>query len=269
MIYLFGKNQLRGKASYIACMSLDSQRAGSCRWSGRSPEPCLPVQRPRGALSCASSPGSVSGRLPSEVAGQPSAWSLEESRCPRAALPCTAREMPVTPPASPPPSPAPAWFGFLRLAFPAVHALQLTTSCSLFLAPSAALTPGLLHLSVLTQREGVASLRKPCALGVKEPSFLAEYHLIRGPHPPGAKLHLCLQRHHLDATSDRQASGSHRSTWPWCRKGRGPLPRCSSLRRPRGPPLCHSACFSVSRLAPLHSAFSRKNDHSQRVTAAP
>lgn len=138
-----------------------------------------------GALSCASSPGSVSGRLPSEVAGQPSAWSLEASRCPRAALPCTAREMPATPPASPPPSPAPAWFGFLRLAFPAVHALQLTTSCSLFPAPSAALTPGLLHLSVLTQREGVASLRKPCALGVKEPSFLAEYHLIRGPHPPG------------------------------------------------------------------------------------
>lgn len=185
MIYLFGKNQLRGKASYIACMSRDSQTAGSCRWSGRSPELYLPVQRPRGALSCASSPGSVSGRLPSEVAGQPSAWSLEASRCPRAALPCTAREMPVTPPASPPPSPAPAWFGFLRLAFSAVHALQLTTSCSLFLAPSAALTPGLLHLSVLTQREGVASLRKPCALGVKEPSFLAEYHFIRGPHPPG------------------------------------------------------------------------------------
>lgn len=130
----------------------------------------------------------------------------------------------MTPPASPPPSPAPAWFGFLRLAFPAVHALQLTTSCSLFLAPSAALTPGLLHLSVLTQREGVASLRKPCALGVKEPSFLAEYHLIRGPHPPGAKLHLCLQRHHLDATSDRQASGSRGITGPWCRKGRGPLP---------------------------------------------
>lgn len=204
-------------------MSLDSQRAGSCRWSGRNPEPCLPVQRPRGALSCASSPGSVSGRLPSEVAGspQPGPWR-------RAAVlgrlgPARLRDAcdPAGLPASVP--------GTCLVRLPSAgisRGPRASVNHVLFSLPGSVCCPDPWSPpSVCSHSERRRGLPQGAlCFRCERAERSCRISLNQGSPPPGAKLHLCLQPHHLDATSDRQASGSHRSTRPGAGKvgGRSP-----------------------------------------------